>query len=144
MSGIAIFSVAGLPVQEGNISFGKNGQAYHREGDRLQQWRTDIGWAAKQDHLTRITPEKRPWAGPVEVCLYFTYKASRKAQRGTYKDTRPDIDKLTRAALDALTGVLFKDDAQVARLEVWKTYVDEDELAGLTVNARALEPEAKL
>lgn len=36
--------------------------------------------------------------------------------------TKPDIDKLVRAVLDALTGVVFADDAQVVRLYTDKVY----------------------
>lgn len=36
--------------------------------------------------------------------------------------TRPDLDKLIRAVLDAMTGVAFVDDAQVVALNVGKEY----------------------
>ena len=35
---------------------------------------------------------------------------------------RPDLDKLQRAVLDALTGVLFSDDGQVVQLAAVKQY----------------------
>jgi Holliday junction resolvase RusA-like endonuclease len=40
--------------------------------------------------------------------------------------TKPDLDKLIRAALDALTGIIWRDDAQVVRFgEPSKDYVAE-------------------
>jgi len=39
-----------------------------------------------------------------------------------YQATRPDADKLARAVLDALTGVAYRDDGQVAVLRVSKVY----------------------
>lgn len=36
--------------------------------------------------------------------------------------TRPDVDKLLRGLLDALTGIVFADDAQVVRVVASKTY----------------------
>jgi Holliday junction resolvase RusA-like endonuclease len=36
--------------------------------------------------------------------------------------SRPDIDKLARAVLDAMTGPIIYDDAQVVRLLVTKCY----------------------
>jgi Holliday junction resolvase RusA-like endonuclease len=39
-----------------------------------------------------------------------------------YMTAMPDIDKLARCALDALTGVVFKDDAQVTELRLRKGY----------------------
>jgi len=37
---------------------------------------------------------------------------------------RPDIDKLARAVLDALTGVAYEDDEQVVKLVASKEYTD--------------------
>ena len=39
--------------------------------------------------------------------------------------TKPDIDKLVRACLDALTGMAFRDDSQVAMLQARKFFADE-------------------
>lgn len=38
--------------------------------------------------------------------------------------TRPDVDKLLRAVLDALTGLAFDDDARVVQVLVAKRYTD--------------------
>ena len=35
---------------------------------------------------------------------------------------KPDVDKLARAGLDAMTGVVFSDDAQVTEALVGKVY----------------------
>jgi crossover junction endodeoxyribonuclease RusA len=37
---------------------------------------------------------------------------------------RPDLDKLLRGLLDALTGVVFKDDAQVTDLDACKVWAE--------------------
>jgi Holliday junction resolvase RusA-like endonuclease len=42
--------------------------------------------------------------------------------------TMPDIDKLARCALDALTGVALGDDAQIAVLEARKRYGEPERL----------------
>ena len=52
-----------------------------------------------------------------------------------YVDRAPDLDKLERAALDALTGVLYLDDRQVARLSADKSWGD---IPGVDVRARRL------
>jgi Holliday junction resolvase RusA-like endonuclease len=39
-----------------------------------------------------------------------------------YPTTKPDLDKLARAVLDALTGVYYLDDAQVVSLDLQKAY----------------------
>ena len=46
--------------------------------------------------------------------------------------TMPDIDKLARCALDALTGIVFRDDAQIVDLHATKRY-GEPERAELTI-----------
>ena len=45
----------------------------------------------------------------------------------------PDIDKLLRAALDALTGVVWRDDAQVAEVSVRKMVAAYGEQTGVMV-----------
>lgn len=42
-----------------------------------------------------------------------------------YKPTKPDVDKLERALCDALTGVVFHDDAQVSRILSTKVYSEQ-------------------
>ncbi len=44
-----------------------------------------------------------------------------------YKDSTPDTDKLERAIGDALTGVVFSDDAKVAWWDARKMYGDRAE-----------------
>ena len=39
-----------------------------------------------------------------------------------YKPGKPDIDNIAKAALDAMNGIVFKDDALVSKLEVEKRY----------------------
>jgi Holliday junction resolvase RusA-like endonuclease len=75
-----------------------------------------------------------PWAGPVELYLDLFYERPKNHHRsGKYSSelrndapafmTRPpDIDKVERAILDALTGVLFLDDAQVVCVRKWKRW----------------------
>ena len=48
-----------------------------------------------------------------------------------------DIDKLSRAVLDALTGVAYLDDRQVIQLEASKGYLKEQDASPLTIIALA-------
>lgn len=65
------------------------------------------------------------WTGAVEVVLFF-YMARGKTVKRDYPTTTPDLDKLCRAALDAMTGVVFKDDSQVIDIHAHKRYADGD------------------
>lgn len=57
---------------------------------------------------------------------YFTGKRAdvRRPDAPTNPIGTPDVDKLVRAALDALIGVAFDDDSRVARLFATKVYAD--------------------
>ncbi len=64
-----------------------------------------------------------PWSDPVEVKLSFTLPAPRSARaKSNSAASKPhcDIDKLARSCLDALQGVVYRDDVQVTRLEARK------------------------
>lgn len=64
--------------------------------------------------------------------------------------TQPDLDKMTRGTVDALTGVVWKDDAQVVRLTLDKAYAvprgPEDDGQGVLVRVgrSALQTAAQL
>lgn len=138
------FFVAGSPVPQGS----KN--VIHRGGrtflvdqarKRLNPWREAIVVEAGQ-------AIGEPHAGAVEVELLFTLARPLKHRVGskvsgelrpdapTYVVNNPDLDKLTRAALDGLTGAAFADDRQVASLLAAKVYGDEP---GVRVRVRGLE-----
>ena len=55
---------------------------------------------------------------------------TRAPKRVTEVTTKPDVDKLARAALDALTGVLWADDSQVVSLHAQKEYAGEAQPCG--------------
>jgi len=84
----------------------------------LPMWRRLVA-----DVAQRFAPAE-PWAGPVGVELDFGIPKPKSApkRRRVWPDKRPDIDKLSRAVLDALTYVIFADDSQVVRLRASKDY----------------------
>lgn len=83
--------------------------------------------------------------GPVYVGITFLF-ARPKAHYNTkglikpnapfHKISKPDLDKLCRSTLDGITGVLLKDDSQVACLMATKQYANEGEYIGaiITIN----------
>lgn len=68
--------------------------------------------------------------GPVQIAILFEFDRPKKhsTTKGVRKNApqyhtcKPDADKLLRAILDALTGVCFRDDSQVACCLVRKHY----------------------
>ena len=82
---------------------------------------TAVRWAAKSAGVTRI-PKGRG------VCVSVMYSFARpkgRDRRRVDPCVRPDVDKLCRALLDALTGVAYDDDGQVVALSVRKIYSDK-------------------
>lgn len=83
----------------------------------------------------------RPLAGkhvPVELDLEFIFvKPASVPKRRLWPVVPPDIDKLERATLDALTGVLFVDDAQVVTVQKSKVYGPMEQVR---ISARTVDP----
>ena len=73
--------------------------------------------------------------GPVHVSIscWFARPKSHSKKRSDApepKVTKPDVDNLAKAILDALNGVAYEDDSQVYWLEVQKRYAGENEDVG--------------
>jgi Holliday junction resolvase RusA-like endonuclease len=114
----------------------------------LQPWRDSITHAARkaaQDELNWRDNHGPVFVGPVRVTLAATYSRPKshygsgrnaavlRANAPRFKTSAPDIDKVARAALDAITASgVWKDDAQVSILVANKTYADQH-TPGLTV-----------
>ena len=62
---------------------------------------------------------------PIESAVLLNLRffiRRRKTVKREYPTTAPDIDKFCRTVLDALTGIIYKDDAQVVSLDATKEY----------------------
>ena len=112
--------VPGVPIPQGSHkAFIIGGHAKVTESNKaLNPWRADVHAALRTligNHIP--IPE-----GPVAVDLAFTMpRRKTEPKRRTPPHTRkPDIDKLTRGILDAMTGLVFTDDAQVTYLRCTK------------------------
>ena len=113
------FTVRGVPVPQGSTrAFVVKGRAITtNKTPALVAWRQAIAEEA------RLFAPPSLWEGALNVTCYFQFEPvkSRKKQGMTHFQ-RPDIDKLLRAVLDACTGVIWKDDAQVQTLYGTKVY----------------------
>lgn len=134
MSVFTAFRVPGIPIPQGSmraIRSGRNGALVMlSDNDKLSSWRGDVRDAA----LRAIAPgpyPKAPRGEPVRVGVtfhlprikaHFTPKGELRDYAPSYPTTKPDLDKLVRAILDAMTGVVYYDDAQVATIEAGKLY----------------------
>ena len=84
----------------------------------LKDWRNLISVAAREE--MKGLP---PLDGAVEVEAVFWLPRPKSVKREN-PTVKPDLDKLTRALLDGLTNVIYRDDAQVIRAITSKRYVD--------------------
>jgi Holliday junction resolvase RusA-like endonuclease len=113
-------SANGFPIRRAN---GEMGVSITSSNKKLRPFRHAIACEA-----IRVTNSlcQRPVAAkhvPVslEISCYFNKPPSVPKKRD-YPVVKPDIDKLARAILDACTGILFADDAQVIQLTIRKHY----------------------
>ena len=77
-----------------------------------------VQWAARQAGVPMI-PKGRG------VTVSVVYSFARPKGRARWRSdpcVRPDVDKLCRALMDALTGIAYHDDGQVVALSVRKIY----------------------
>lgn len=94
-----------------------NGRMVHSQGSALAVWRSTIGLAAKAQGARKIE-------GAVAIELDFQVLKPRTVKRAM-PTVPPDLDKLIRAALDALTGIVYLDDSQVVEIRSSKSYAEE-------------------
>ena len=77
-----------------------------------------------------------PLERPGEVYVHLTFRLPRPVslpKRRVHPVTRPDVDKLTRACFDALSSVVWADDAQVVGVRANKRYAEAGEQPGVLV-----------
>lgn len=140
------FFVPGTPAPQGSKRYlgVKGGKGITVESSkRVAPWRADVRAEAQKVF-------DAPFDGPIAVSLTFVlarpkghYRTGRHAHllrdaAPAWPASRPDIDKLARAVLDAVKGIAWHDDAQVARLTVWKTYDEGVGIPGLRANIHEL------
>jgi crossover junction endodeoxyribonuclease RusA len=133
--------VTGTPVQQGNTKSAMvRGQrrTWHREGERLTAWRSLVALYAQASMTTD------PWECPVLLVLdirmprppsHLRKDGALRLRAPQHHTSPPDLDKLLRAVMDALTGVVYRDDAQVVRTILSKSYADNTLAAGASIGA---------
>ena len=131
------FEVHGIPAPQGSKRHIGNGRMVE-SSRKVGPWRALVEVAARQAMIETFT-------GPVSVTITFhmPMPKSRPAKirrLGTvWSSVRPDIDKLARSTLDALTASgIIDDDARVARLRADK--LESTTFSGAIITIHELEP----
>jgi len=146
------FYVKGAPIPQGSLTAHatkrKDGTLFaavhYPSGSKLHAWRREISKAARAewgDHMTYH---------PVRLQLIYWmkrplshYRTVEMLLRPGYErlshETTPDLDKLVRATMDALTDVIYEDDKQVVEIVAHKLYVPRyTQSEGLQANIHAV------
>jgi len=124
------FIVRGTPVPQGStrafIPKGWTRPVITAANSKTKPWKQEIsGTAISEMSIHGFSKLERPAA--VKISAWFTFpRPSGVPKRITQKTTKPDLDKLVRSLLDALTGVVFDDDSQVVEIHVSKHFGDPE------------------
>jgi crossover junction endodeoxyribonuclease RusA len=129
-----MFSVAGEAAPQGSKrAFRTRGGriALVESSAKLKPWRITVASSAVAAGATVMDCS-------VEMLVQFTFVRPRShyTSKGALRTNapshpgKPDLDKLVRAVGDALTGICYRDDAQIVRWDASKVYGEQ---AGATI-----------
>ena len=131
------FFVAGEPKAKGSMrSIPFQDKAGKLHVNTFHDTKSGTAW----ERITKLAAleswgEKPAFKEAVRVDLTFTLRRPKTVseKKRPQPIVKPDIDKLARSVLDAVTGVVFADDAQVTGLVATKRYGSDTEPVGVTV-----------
>ncbi|MGW6912502.1 RusA family crossover junction endodeoxyribonuclease [Kitasatospora sp. NPDC054939] len=119
-----VITVHGAPAPQGSKKHVGNG-IMKEMSDKLKPWRQDVKAAALS--VVSQIPGWTPLDGPLGASVVFTVREQPVSRPTWWPSGRPwsksmrwrpastpDLSKLLRSTEDALTGVVWKDDARVA------------------------------
>lgn len=117
-----LFYIHGVPIPQGSKTARViNGRVVMWESNKkLKSWRDTITAQVKNEMM-------EPYSEQASLKVVITFEFVRpKTSKRTYPNVKPDLDKLVRAVLDALTkSGIYRDDAQVVSLRARKTYTSQ-------------------
>ncbi len=131
------FTVPGIPVGKGRARFVRaTGRAYTPA--------KTVSYEGQVAQYAQIAMAGRaPLLGPVRLCIEAVFPkpvswSKKRAAATLWHTSKPDGDNLAKATSDAMNGIVYRDDAQIARTEVTKIY-STDGSARLRVTIEPLE-----
>ena len=138
-----IFTVAGIPIAQGSkIAYPRQ----RRDGTTavnlvesnrvgLNAWRDHIAWCASWMMPQGLLD------GPLRlnVDFWMPHNMASVKDKRLWHSTKPDLDKLIRAVCDAMTGVVYRDDSQIAVVTASKRYVADGAEPCAVITIRRLD-----
>ncbi|CAB4199560.1 Rus Holliday junction resolvase [uncultured Caudovirales phage] len=131
----SVIKVLGKPEPQGSSrAFVVNGKPIITSANKnLKPWRTVVEWEARSQWQG-----EKPLDGAIQVSLDFRLHKPKSVKRDV-PTVKPDLDKMIRSVLDALTAAhVWHDDAQVWAVDATKQYADEDHPEGVIIRIGAL------
>ena len=124
MNSLLKLKVRGMPTPQGSMrAFVRGGKPIITTTSRgLKGWRDLVAFAANAAAQDQDAEMVEKGAVHLDIMFFLPKPKSEPKTRRTWPDRRPDLDKLVRAVLDALTGVAYRDDGQVVSLMATKDW----------------------
>lgn len=92
------------------------------DNPKVKLWRQELAQTAMVA-MRESSAQLAARGVPVSIALTFYFEKPKSEKKSViHKVTKPDLDKLLRAALDALTGIAYTDDSQVVECSVAKIF----------------------
>jgi crossover junction endodeoxyribonuclease RusA len=130
MNDTVIVAVEGHPAPQGSKKHVGHGRMIE-VSKRVKPWRAAVA-AAVRTGMRGLSP----FPGPVAIHLDFVMPrplSTPKRLPTPPAVKRPDVDKLARAVLDAVTGIAICDDSQAIHLTATKRIAETGEKAGVVI-----------
>lgn len=118
------FRVYGIPQTKGSTkAFMRPGMKHPvitNDNTKNKAWAAIVSGEAQRHRPPTL------WDGPLRLDMCFNMKKPKSLpkRRLSWPIKKPDLSKLTRSAEDALTGIIWRDDAQVVSSMQSKRYSD--------------------
>jgi Holliday junction resolvase RusA-like endonuclease len=149
------FFAEGVPQPQGSAkgfvvkskATGKLRAVVTSDNPKVRPWRESVRDAARRA-MEREGQSTLLLTGPLSLSMFFLMPppqaVAKKFTKGRYVacTTRPDVDKLVRSILDALTGLVYADDGQVIQIGAGKAYQAPGRTPGVEIHIEALAREA--
>ncbi len=134
------FDVEGVPIPKGSTrAFVVNGKASTTNANpKTKVWQYRIAHEAQAARDGEFIPKTGKGDDGVIIDIAFRLPKPKSTPKSHKRMTKkPDLDKLIRTVLDALTGVVFDDDSQVTMISASKGYAEPGHPPSVTVFVEA-------
>jgi Holliday junction resolvase RusA-like endonuclease len=124
------FHVPGEPIAKGRPRF------VRATGRTFTPAKTAKYEGVVADAASKAMDGRQPFEGPLRVTIRATFLvpqswSQKRKREAVWKVSRPDVENVTKACLDAMNAIVYRDDAQVVELTAQKKF---GPIAGLTVS----------